>query len=470
LKKSFYLFITGILLLFWNQKGGSQDLQTFGPAVHEDSSQVISTRSICVPSPSVDIKYNFHLSFEENVNRAIRKERINFKQPDIGNYQHPDYYQDPVEYSHKIISALRLAYSKAYNIKVVDIPLDVAVNNAAQNHSCRMISCNEFAHQSRCTGSPQSRLAEQIGAMGICIRGFSENIAINTSPSVERAIEWAIFSMMYDDQACCQNGHRENFLKCSYDDSWRMGFGFQKGKFNFSGGRKSDTWFLTWNFAKIGRISGCSWGEGKEMKNCPGEADIEFQTMSLTGQNNCRQLKLTWSMNNAKDLRDFEVFLRQDTREYKSAGKIAYDQRKKTYAAIFPARGKVVDVYVKAHLRTGSFRNSELSSFDLNDCSEIATPEQEKDQPSKDENPLAELGQPKKSGKKASDEIVVVPNPARNEIELKNIPHGSTYAIYFINGQLAMWGKYNRKISLQWLRSGRYVVVVNGKSAQFVKM
>src|SRR5690625_6821307 len=104
---------------------------------------------------------------------------------------------------------------------------------------------------------------------GSCLHGYSENIAINTSATVESAIEWAIFSMMYDDQACCRNGHRENFLKCTYDDTWRMGFGFQKGKFNFGGGRIYETWFLSWDFAKIGRTSGCTWEQGKGTKSCP---------------------------------------------------------------------------------------------------------------------------------------------------------------------------------------------------------
>src|SRR5690625_6717359 len=42
---------------------------------------------------------------------------------------------------------------------------------------------------------------------GSCLHGYSENIAINTSATVESAIEWAIFSIMYDDQACRSEEH-----------------------------------------------------------------------------------------------------------------------------------------------------------------------------------------------------------------------------------------------------------------------
>src|SRR5690606_11388763 len=180
-------------------KTNAQEIQLFGPGVHQDLDYRIETRSICVPNPTVDLEYDFGKTFSENVNDAIRRERTAFKNTRIGNYVHPQHYTDPVDYAHKIITALRKAYSEAYDIKVIDVPLDISVTNAAQNHSCKMISCNEFTHQSACTGSPRTRLSAQVGDWGTCLMGYSENIAINTSSTIEAAIEWAIFGMMYDD-------------------------------------------------------------------------------------------------------------------------------------------------------------------------------------------------------------------------------------------------------------------------------
>jgi|GEM_PF-3385298 len=472
MKKSIYLFITGILLFTGIRPGWSQDHQSFGSAMHEDLDHRISTRSICVPSPSVDVKYNFNISFAENVNRAIKNERIKFKQPKIKDYKHPEYYKDPVDYSHQIIMALREAYAGAYNIKTVQVPLDIALTNAAQNHSCKMIACKEFTHQSACTGSPKSRLSDQVGAWGSCLHGYSENIAINTSATVESAIEWAIFSMMYDDQACCRNGHRENFLKCTYDDTWRMGFGFQKGKFNFGGGRIYETWFLSWDFAKIGRTSGCTWEQGKGTKSCPDDPMAEFQAVKLTGQNNCRQLKVNWSVKNKKDIRDFELFIRQDGKVFKSAGKVSFDQKNRNYSSTLGVQGKKAEVYVKANLKKGSFVNSGLHSFDLTRCKEVDDPNPSKDNSKRDDKGrVADKNPPEKGPEdQDSDAMVVVPNPARSEIQLKNVPYGSTYAIFSTDGRLYMLGNYTGKIRLTYLRPGNYVVVVNGKGIQFVKL
>ncbi len=288
------LFIVATLG-FFTSRGTSQNIQEFGPGVHQDLDNRIEIRSICVPSPSRDISYDFKKSFAANVNDAIRSERTAFRNSKIGDYVHPTYYTDPVDYAHKIITALRKAYSEAYGIELVDVPINSSVVSASQNHSCKMISCNQFTHQSTCTGSPKSRLSEQVGEWGSCLMGYSENIAINTSNTIEGAMEWAIFGMMYDDMACCNNGHRENFLKCTYDESWRMGFGYKKGKYSFGSSRSYDTWFMTWDYAKKGSSSGCSWDKNKGPKECPATQDVVIQNLKVNGQGNCAT-KYRWKI------------------------------------------------------------------------------------------------------------------------------------------------------------------------------
>ena len=190
--KKFHAFLLLVVTIgFFTSTGFSQNIQEFGPGVHQDLDHRIETRRICVPNPTQDVSYDFNKSFATNVNDAIRRERSAFGNSKIGDYVHPAYYTDPVDYAHKIITALRKAYSKAYGISVVDVPLNSSVTTASQNHSCKMISCNQFTHQSSCTGSPKSRLEAQVGTWGSCLTGYSENIALNTSNTIEGAMEWA---------------------------------------------------------------------------------------------------------------------------------------------------------------------------------------------------------------------------------------------------------------------------------------
>lgn len=455
-------------------KSFGQEIQMFGPGVHQDLDHIIETRSICVPNPTTDVEYNFQKSFADNVNDAIKRERTAFKNSKIDHYVHPQHYTDPVDYAHKIIIALRKAYAAAYDLKVVDVPMDISVTNAAQNHSCKMISCNQFTHQSSCTGSPKSRLSEQVGDWGSCLMGYSENIAINTSKTVEGAIEWAIFGMMYDDLACCRNGHRENFLKCTYDESWRMGFGYQKGKYSFGSNRSYDAWFMTWDFAKKGRSSTCGWGEDNGAKACPKPAIVAFRDMKVEGQGNCRSLEVTWTASNSGQVSKFEVYQSIDDKSYAQVA-TASPQSDNSNTVSIDADGKETKIFVKALTKSGGFYSSPSITFNLGKCTETTDEEPEaNNDPTPDvtdNTPNPPAPKPEPEPEVDPNKLVISPNPARTYIRLAGVPYGSIYRIYTIEGKYAMIGIYRGQIiQVSRLRAGTYVLKVGDQAGQFVKL
>lgn len=472
-KKLHVLLLLALAVGFFTPETIGQEIQIFGPGVHQDLDHVIQTRRICVPNPTRDVAYDFNKSFSDNVNDAIARERKAFGNTKIGDYVHPGHYTDAVDYAHKIITALRNAYSAAYDIQLVDVPLAESVSNAAQNHSCKMISCNQFTHQSSCTGSPVSRLSEQVGDWGSCLTGYSENIAINTSKTIEGAIEWAIFGMMYDDLVCCQNGHRENFLKCTYDDNWRMGFGYQKGKYSFGSTRSYDAWFMTWDYAKAGRSSGCGWDKDNGTKNCPAPQVVEIQNLELRGQSNCTSLEATWTASNTNYIQNLEVYQSIDNKPFARVASLS-PQASKKYVSTFKTSGKEASIFVKVNTKSGAFYSSELSVFNVSDCSA----QEEEEGLEANSEPKPDLTdntpvqpEPEPETKPDPTKLTVTPNPARNYIKLSDVPSGTIYQIFTQSGRFAKVGIYRgQNIQIPRLRSGTYVITAGGRSGQFVKL
>lgn len=483
MKKIKTLLVLVVTLGYFSGTGISQSIQKFGPGVHEDLDHRIDLRRICVPNPTKDVSYNFDKSFAKNVNDAIKRERSAFSNSKIGNYLHPKHYTDPVDYAAKIITALRRAYSQAYNIKVVDIPLNTGVNNAAQNHACKMISCNQFTHQSSCTGSPKSRLEAQVGSWGSCLNGYSENIAINTSRTVEGAIEWAIFGMMYDDLACCNNGHRENFLKCTYDSNWRMGFGYKKGKYSFGSSRSYDTWFMVWDYAKIGRSSGCGWDDDKGARNCSSMPEVAINNLRVNGQSNCSSLKASWTASNTNQVQKFEVYQSTNGKSYSQVATVSPNSGN-NYSASFNTSGSEAKIYIKAITKNGSFKSSKLFVFDVGDCSpgdNTSQPDNNNDEDGSNDdgedvtdnnNPPAPKPNPEPEPEPENDptKIVVSPNPATNFIKLGNVPYGKLYFIRTMQGRFVMVGFYRSEIQISRLQPGTYVITADNKTGKFVKL
>lgn len=473
------ILFVAVSMVFLTSRGFSQEIQEFGPGVHQDLEIRLETRSICIPSPRQDINYDFKKSFAANVNDAIKRERTAFGNKKIGNYVHPVYYTDPVDYAHKIITALRKAYSQAYGIKVIDVPVNESVATASQNHSCKMISCNQFTHQSSCTGSPKSRISAQVGAWGSCLTGYSENIAINTAKTVEGAMEWAIFGMMYDDLACCNNGHRENFLKCTYDANWRMGFGYKKGKYSFGSSRSYDTWFMTWDYAKKGSSSSCSWDDNKGKKECSASV-VAIQNMKVNGQSNCASLKTTWTATNSDQVQNFEVYQSTNGKTYSKVATVSPGSGK-TYSANFNTSGDEAKIFVKAVTKEGGFHSSDLFVFNVADCKpsdntsapEPNNPAPEPNDPGDDvtdNNPPAPQPEPEPEPEPDPTKIVIAPNPANNFIKLQNVPYGTVYWIGNMQGRLVKVGFYRGDIQVSGLAAGTYVISAGGKTGQFVKL
>ena len=69
------------------------------------------------------------------------------------------------------------------------------------------------------------------------------------------------------------------------------------------------------------------------------------------------------------------------------------------------------------------------------------------------------------------DEVVLFPNPVKNEINFKGIPKISEYEIYNIDGRLITKGSYrpNNSVNVSKLEKGVYFIKVNGKNVKFLK-
>lgn len=472
MKRTLSCLILAALFIFTTDVLIAQENQQFGPGVYETLERSIDLRNICVPNPKTEYEYDFDISFEKNVNKAIERERKAFKTDEIKKYSHPKYYKNPTEYAQKIINALRTAYSGAYDINVTNIPLDAAVVNASQNHSCKMVSCNEFGHQSSCLGSVKSRVSEQVGEWGSCFNGYSENIAINTLTSVEKAIEWAIFGMMYADVDCCNNGHRENFLKCTYNEDWVMGFGYKKGKYSFGGsGRSYDAWFMTWDYVKKNNGSDCKWDNNNGTKECPEVLVSKFKSLTLDGNSSCTSINIKWSMVRENNSSQFGVYISEDGSSYTLLENItaAGNDENTSYQSIYSPSGdgvKEISVFIKSKDKNGSFISSELKTLNLESCQ---SKDEEKAQPSTPE-PTPPAQEEDEAEEEVVDEtqIIIAPNPADDYISLKNIRYGVFYRIYNSSGRPVKYGIYTSEINISRLSSGNYYINADGKNGKFV--
>jgi uncharacterized protein YkwD len=101
----------------------------------------------------------------------------------------------------------------AFNLSAVTLSPIVS----AQQHACSMEQNNYFSHWDTQGYKPYMRYSILNGTGAV-----EENVAyesatsffpaFSTTASVEQAIKTLEYDMMYNDTACCQNGHRENIL------------------------------------------------------------------------------------------------------------------------------------------------------------------------------------------------------------------------------------------------------------------
>jgi uncharacterized protein YkwD len=94
-------------------------------------------------------------------------------------------------------------------------PVSISYNRAAQQHADSMLYYGYFAHYDVQGYKPYMRYS-LLGGRG----ADSENVAYlsyslshyTSTSAVEQAIQFLEHSMMYNDAACCNNGHRYNIL------------------------------------------------------------------------------------------------------------------------------------------------------------------------------------------------------------------------------------------------------------------
>lgn len=102
---------------------------------------------------------------------------------------------------------------------------------------------------------------------------------------------------------------------------------------------------------------------------------------------------------------------------------------------------------------------------------QVATVEFNKEHQMLERNSTVTLDPALSTNSLTKDEIVLYPNPAKNEINLKGISKTAAYEIYFTDGKLVKNGSYNssESINISKLNSGVYFIKINGKSFKFTK-
>lgn len=289
--------IVAILMLLSINLLGQKDYGFLPPV---STSVVAETRSaICVPNPTSDRPWNQSKSFQEQVNEAIDAENIAFGKS-YPNYNHPSYNSnDALDISAKVLKELRRVY-QGDGIADINIEYDLSVIDMAIDHSCAMDLDNTFCHTCPSDGSFGSRIVNRIGSG--CYRSGTENIAWVSTQNMEQSILRIIYLMMYADLACCNNGHRENFLKCTYDNNTKIGFGIIRGDIQSSNGSFIDSWIMTWDYVtyrsypNCGDGCNCNVSIGTPLCEAASGAvlPVELNTFSVS-QLDCSTVEITWS-------------------------------------------------------------------------------------------------------------------------------------------------------------------------------
>lgn len=281
-----------LLLLSTNLLG--QDDYGFLPPVNIESG-VILRSNMCVDNPSTDIPWDRNRSFEDQVNDAIDSENRRFG-TSFRNYVHPNYdASDPLDISAKVVAELR----SVYQMPEIDIEYDASLMDLATDHSCAMDLDNTFCHNCPSDGSFNSRVVNRIGDR--CFRSISENIAWITIPDVEASILRVLYLMMYADVACCNNGHRDNFLNCNFDGNTKIGFGIIRGDLQSSSGAFLDAWIMTWDYLTYRSYPdcgdcNCGVSIGTPLCDATSGVVLPIELLSFAAnQSSCEKVNIAWS-------------------------------------------------------------------------------------------------------------------------------------------------------------------------------
>jgi len=321
-----------LLLLSFNLIG--QKDYGFLPPVK--ASAIAEIRSaICVPSPASDRQWDQTKSFQQQINDAIDAENIAFGKS-YPNYVHPSYNSnDALDISAKVLKELRRVY-QSDGITDIDIEYDLSVMDMAIDHSCAMDLDNQFCHTCPSDGSFGRRIVDRIGSG--CYRTGTENIAWISTSDMEMSILRIIYLMMYADVACCNNGHRENFLQCTYDSNTKIGFGIIRGDIQASNGAFVDSWIMTWDYVTFRSYPNCGDGcncnvsIGTPLCEASSGAVLPVELLSFDAVSvSCSDVKITWSTQSETNHDYFNVQRSEDGFSWDDISNVASDGDSKSH-------------------------------------------------------------------------------------------------------------------------------------------
>jgi len=425
------LLVAMILLLSINLLG--QEDYGFLPPISVTAGAELRS-SMCVRNPSRDRPWDRSKSFETQVNEAITAENRTFG-TSYRAYNHPTYDpNDALDISAKVIAELR----SVYNMPEVDIEYDQSLMDLATNHSCAMDVDNTFCHTCPSDGSFNSRVNDRIGSR--CFQSISENIAWITIPELEPSILRVLYLMMYADVACCDNGHRDNFLNCNFNENSKIGFGIIRGDLQASNGAFLDAWIMTWDYLTFWSYPDC--GDcncgvtiGTPLCDASAGAVLPIDLYSFeTYQTSCNEVSVTWSTNSESNNDNFTLERSNDGLTWFAIQMIDGAGNSKVLST-YSVTDKLTNASSTFFYRLiqtdfdGNSIISEVISVE-NDCSD--------------------------------NEISIYPNPARSYVQINSKQRVSKISVYSLTGKLIVEQDSDHidRLDIGSLRSGVYLVAV----------
>lgn len=425
--------LVAMLLLLSINLLGQKDYGFLPPVNHTAGAEIRS--SMCVANPSTDIPWDRTRSFADQVNDAIDGENSLFG-TSFGDYVHPNYDPaDPLDISAKVLAELR----RVYGMPEINIEYDQSLMDLATDHSCAMDLDDTFCHTCPSDGTFSNRVRSRIG--NGCFQYISENIAWITTTDVEISILRVIFLMFYADVACCDNGHRDNFLNCNYNQNSKIGFGIIRGDLRASSGQFFDAWIMTWDYLTYWSYpdcGSCNCGVSIGTPLCEATAGVVLPVELLSfeiSDASCNQVMLNWSTATEQSNDYFTIERSEDGNTWTEIQVIngagdSHEVLEYSHVDNLPEHSpKTIYYRMKQTDFDGAYTFSDVISFE-NDC---------------------EL-----------TEISIQPNPATSLVTIISNRLLAKVDLYSISGQQLANGLLlqNNQINIESLRSGVYIISV----------
>ena len=182
----------------------------YAPAAIKQGSDIFSQLASTLPGGPGNNTTSTTTSVENPQCSAVATDHTQAS-PDIHNGSASVWY--PTDYCTIVTDTLAVINQDRATNGSAPITLDY--NKAAQQHSDSMLQYGYFSHFDVQGLKPYMRYS-MLGGLG----GDFENVAylsynvihFTSTSSVEEAVKTLERSMMYNDSACCNNGHRDNIL------------------------------------------------------------------------------------------------------------------------------------------------------------------------------------------------------------------------------------------------------------------